>query len=390
MPGAGTTRKRRYRYGVRSRVAAALVVLLAGCATSASRERPHASVAGVETVRLTPIVTGSEPIAMAVHPGDNALYVAERAGVVRPLQGAKLGNPALDIRGYVTTDSERGLLGLTFSPDGRWIYVHYSNRDGDTRVGAYRFANGVADTASYREILAVKQPFPNHNGGELTFGPDNNLYLGLGDGGSQRDPDNNAQRLDTLLGKILRINPTPLGPEPYTIPPGNPFVGGDGARPEIWTYGLRNPWRFSFDRMNNDLWIGDVGQDKWEEIDWRPAVKVAGTNFGWNAFDASHPTRMDGPRNATAPIFEYSHDNGCSVVGGYVYRGKRIASLQGLYIFGDYCAGKVRALQRTGDGAALVDGFSLSLGDIVSFGQDATGEIYVLSLTGAIARIDPA
>jgi glucose/arabinose dehydrogenase len=304
----------------------------------------------------------------------------------------------LDLTGQVTGGSEQGLLGIEFSPDGTLLYAHYTNVDGDTRVDEYAMTDGTADAASRRELLAVEQPQANHNGGQLAFGPDGLLYIGLGDGGGGGDtgdghaPGGNGQSLDTLLGKILRIDPRPSGGDPYTIPADNPFAGG-GGRPEIWAYGLRNPWRFSFDRETDDLWIGDVGQNAWEEVDYSPAGAGAGAgaNYGWARLEGAHPFSGDAPPDAVAPIFEYPNpDQGCSVTGGFVYRGARIPDLQGAYVFADYCQGDLRALRQE-DGQLVVErSLGVNAANVASFGQDRDGELYVLSQGNGLLRIDPA
>ncbi|MBA3622356.1 MAG: PQQ-dependent sugar dehydrogenase, partial [Euzebyales bacterium] len=287
-----------------------------------------------------------------------------------------------------TIDGERGLLGIAFSPDGDTLYASYTNRDGDSRLDAYRMDGGRAAPGSRRELLAVAQPFSNHNGGNVVTGPDGMLYLGLGDGGGSGDPDGNAQDLGTLLGSLLRIDPGGGGDgRPYGIPDGNPFVDREGARPEIYAYGLRNPWRFSFDRDTGDLWIGDVGQGELEEIDHSPEGQAAGVNYGWDRFEGTRPYE-GGPRGALAfPVFEYSHDEGCSVTGGYVYRGRALPALRGAYVFSDFCAGGLRALRpRDGQAARAVD-LPGKVSSVVSFGEDAAGELYVLSLDGPVYRL---
>ena len=236
-----------------------------------------------------PVVELEQPIAMAVRSGDRALYVAEKTGLVVALTPGSDPRVVLDLTDRVSLGSEQGLLGLAFSPDGRFLYVDFTDVNGDTNVTEFAFGDDGADPASERRVLFVDQPFSNHNGGELVFGPDGYLYVGLGDGGSAGDPMGNAQSLSTLLGKLLRISPRPSKGEPYAIPPDNPFVGRDGARPEIWAFGLRNPWRFSFDAATGDLWIGDVGQNAWEEIDVEPAGSDGGSNFGWDRLEGTHP-----------------------------------------------------------------------------------------------------
>ncbi len=258
--------------------------------------------------------------------------------------------------------------------------------------------NAVA--SSRRTILTVDQPQPNHNGGQLAFGPDGYLYIGLGDGGAQGDsgaghaPGGNGQSLDTLLGKILRIAPNPEpGGAPYTVPADNPFVAEADARPEIWSYGLRNPWRFSFDRANGDLWIGDVGQNEWEEIDHVAATKGRdagrGANFGWNRLEGTHAYRGSAPDDAVAPVYEISHDTGaCAVAGGFVYRGTKIPSLVGNYLFSDTCDSVIRVLVADADGGLTMQDTGAASESVASFGQANNGTLYVISLADGIFRID--
>jgi glucose/arabinose dehydrogenase len=331
------------------------------------------------------------------------LYVAERPGRVRPVtisgaggdQSYAVGAPVLDISDNVVADGERGLLDIEFSDDGGTLYVHYSLApSGDTRVAAYTMAGDAVDTGSYRELLAVEDPFPNHNGGELEIGPDGYLYIALGDGGGGGDPEGNGQDTQALLGKILRIDPErPSGGEAYGIPSDNPFADGAGGRAEVWLYGVRNPWRFSFDRATGDLWIADVGQNEWEEIDLLPAAAGSGrgANLGWNEMEGTHPFEGgSNPEGGVLPVFEYSHEEGCSVSGGVVYRGAAVSGLGGAYLFGDYCQGDVRAL-RVQDGEVTEERtFDAHVDELVSFAEDADGEVYALSLQGGIYRLDGA
>ncbi|MGH8887005.1 MAG: PQQ-dependent sugar dehydrogenase [Egibacteraceae bacterium] len=342
-------------------------------------------------LRLTRLGTFEQPLVLAVQRDDPALYVGEKGGRVRALRGGRVDPaPSLDLSDQVSTGSEQGLLGLAFSPDGRHVYVNYTNRSGDTRIVEFAMDGGSADPASRRELLAVDQPYANHNGGNLVFGPDGMLYVGLGDGGSGGDPQGNAQRLDTLLGKLLRLNPRPQGERPYGIPAGNPFVGRAGARPEIWAYGLRNPWRFSFDRQTGDLWIGDVGQNAWEEIDFVPSGSRGGENYGWNHLEGTHPFQGSAPAGAVAPVHDYPlRDGNCAVTGGFVYRGSRIPALQGVYSYGDFCAGHILGLRRDG-GRFVHQNLDLTVDGLSSFGQDHDGELYAMSLSdGGLYRIDP-
>jgi len=355
------------------------------------------TVTGVE-VDLTEVGEFEEPIAMVFPPDvDGRAYVGERAGVVL-LVDLETGTTTavLDITAETTTDSERGLLGLAVAPDGAHLYVSATNLDGDTRIDEYAIAeDGSLDEASRRIVFALDQPFPNHNGGHLTFGPDGMLYIGLGDGGSAGDPLRAGQDPEQLLGSILRIDPHSFDGSAYGIPEDNPFVDVDGARPEVWLKGVRNPWRFAFDRATGDLWIGDVGQQEVEEIDLLPADADGlnagrGANLGWNAMEGDQPYE-DGiePDDHTPPVFTYTHaDGGCSVTGGYVYQG-RIAELFGAYLYSDYCTGEVRAL-------AVVDGTVVDDATVagpvdgpVSFAQDPSGEVYVLTQPGPILRLTP-
>jgi glucose/arabinose dehydrogenase len=351
------------------------------------------------SVALTKLVDLKGTTAMALRAGDPALYVTEQVGRVRAVRaGAVDPTPVLDVTRRVASGGERGLLGLTFSRDGSHLYVDFTNVEGDTRVEEYAMRGSVADPASRRELLAIGQPQPNHNGGDVTIGPDGMLWISTGDGGGGGDrgpghaPGGNGQSLATLLGKLLRIDPTPSAGRAYSIPPDNPFATG-GGRPEIWAYGLRNPWRFSFDRATGDLWIGDVGQNEWEEIDRLPAGTGAGSNFGWNRLEGTHEYAGRAPANAVPPVFEYSHSTdagSCAVTGGFVYRGRRIPGLVGAYVFVDDCAGHVRAL-RVRDGEVTVErDLGVRLRSVSSFGQDANGELYLLSQSDGIQRLDPA
>jgi len=332
-------------------------------------------------VEATTAVELDEPIDLVTRPGDDHLWVAERAGKVRRLavtdEGRTLrpeGEAVLDITDQTTTESERGLLGIVFSEDGDTLFVSYTDLRGDTRLVSYAVAADTVDVASRKVLLEVDQPFSNHNGGHVVLGPDGKLWFGLGDGGSANDPENRAQDPDTPLGKMVRLDP-------------------EGSEPEIVISGLRNPWRFSFD-TDGSLWIGDVGQNQWEEIDHLRADEIVGTNLGWSALEGTHDNSAVEPEGRTGvdpvpPVFEYSHDGGnCSVTGGFVYRGEEIPSLQGAFLFADYCAGRLRAL-RLDDNGSLAAEYDLGI-DVstpVSFGADADGEPYVLSGDGTIVRL---
>ena len=272
------------------------------------------------SLQLTQVADVDQPVDLAVRAGDDALYVVEKGGRVRAVRdGAVDPTPVLDVSDQVSTGSEQGLLGLAFAPDGGRLYVNYTDTGGDTRIVEYAFAGGRADPSSARQLLAIDQPYANHNGGHLAFGPDGHLCIGMGDGGSGNDPENRAQNLGVLLGKLLRIDPTPSAGGPYTIPSDNPFVDArrqDGARGEIWAFGLRNPWRFSFDRQTGDLWIGDVGQNAVEEVDFAAASSAGGENYGWPGMEGTRANKGSRPAGAVDPIFDYLQaDGGCSVVG---------------------------------------------------------------------------
>jgi glucose/arabinose dehydrogenase len=338
------------------------------------------------------VATLEQPLAMAVRAGDTALYVAQKTGKVVAIRAGRTVDkvPVVDLSDDVSLGSEQGLLGLAFAPDGDALYVNYTDTNGDTHVTGFAMDGDRVDPSTRRDILVVDQPYSNHNGGNLVFGPDGFLYVGLGDGGSGGDPHGNGQSLSTPLGKMLRIDPHLSGEVAYRIPSDNPFVGRPDARPAIWAYGLRNPWRYSFDRLTGDLWIGDVGQSAWEEIDRQPSGSRGGENYGWNLAEGSHPFAGDAPADARLPVYEYSHDGGgCTVIGGYVYRGEAIPDLSGAYLFGDLCIGQIEAI-RVRDGRVVGH---RALGPVVpnlsSFGEDADGELYALSLSGGVYRLAP-
>jgi glucose/arabinose dehydrogenase len=341
-------------------------------------------------VRLVQVAELQQPVAMAVRPGDRAVYVAEQTGAVRALRDGKVDpTPVVDVSDQITAGGEQGLLGLAFAPDGSHLYLDFTDRAGDTRVVELAMRGRRADPGSQRLVLQVDQPFANHNGGQLAFGPDRLLYIALGDGGGGGDPEGNGQSLGTLLGKLLRIDPRPAGGRPYRVPSGNPFVGRGGARPEIWAYGLRNPWRFSFDPAAGDLWIGDVGQNTWEEVDHEPAGS-GGRNYGWNRREGRHAFEGERPAGAVDPVIEYGREGGaCTVIGGSVYWGRRIPGLRGAYLYGDYCAGWIRAARVRGGRVAEQRDLGLSVPGLTSFGVDPAGELYAMSLSGPVYRLAP-
>ena len=344
-----------------------------------------------QPVALTYADDGSDHLVLALQAGRIVTFLHDRA--------ATSATTFLDITERVSDrGDEEGLLGLAFDPQYRlngYLYVYYTaSQPRRSVISRFSVAEGdpnAADPSSERVILEVPQPYANHNGGQLVFGPDGYLYIGLGDGGSAADPHGNGQNTATLLGSILRIDVSTIESHgAYAIPPDNPLVGqGDGAREEIWAYGLRNPWRFTFDRLTGDMWAADVGQNRFEEID----IIRPGVNYGWNVMEGLHcfpnqtgPCRQQGLEK---PVIEYGHEDGCSVTGGYVYRGSRLPSLYGAYVYGDFCSGKIWALRHDGvrvtESLELVDSSLL----ISSFGEDSNGELFVLSFDGMIYQLGP-
>lgn len=371
--------------------------LLAVCLLGAVLPRPSgAAERSRPAVALEPVSDVTEATALAARAGDPALYVATQPGEVLAIRDGVEPVAVLDLTSRTRASGERGLLGLAFSPDGTRLYVHYSGRaNGETVLEEYAFPGGVVDPSTRRVLLTLAQPQPNHNGGQIAFGPDGLLYLGLGDGGGGGDRGSghavggNGQSLDTLLGKILRIDPRPSAELPYTIPDDNPFADGRG-RPEIYVWGLRNPWRFSFDTRTGDLWVADVGQDEREEVTRLRAQEIAGSNLGWNLYEGTRPFRDGDGADAEVvmPQIETSHaDGNCSITGGYVYRGTKVRSLRGWYLYSDYCNGAVMAAKVDGNGKARQRDVGLELPSVSSFGQDAAGELYVLSQERGVFRV---
>ncbi len=341
----------------------------------------------------------SSPTYVTAPPGDGSrLLVVERGGTVRMrLNGATLPDPFLDIRRDVSSGGERGLLSIAFPPDyaqSGLLYAYYTDGGGDIRVDELRRADADpnrVDPAYRRSVLFVEHTArSNHNGGQLQFGPDGVLWVATGDGGGAGDPDRNGQNPGTLLGKILRIDPRPSSGRPYTVPGDNPFVGRRGARGEIWAYGLRNPWRFSFDAATGALWIGDVGQGDREEVSAAAPGSRGGENYGWNRYEGTRRFAGGSAAGLVPPVHDYAKvDGNCAVTGGYVYRGGRIDSLQGRYVFADFCRGEVLTLVPDGDGTAARP-LGPQVEALASFGQDADRELYALSLTSGLYRLDPA
>jgi glucose/arabinose dehydrogenase len=319
------------------------------------------------------------------HAGDGGgrLFLMEQEGRILIVKnGALLKVPFLDIRDRVGCCGERGLLSMAFPPryaQKQHFYVNYTDRSGDTVVARYRTTKDPdrADAGSQEVVLIVKQPFANHNGGQLAFGPDGYLYIGMGDGGAANDPFGNGQKPDTLLGKLLRID-VESGARPYMVPSSNPFVGREGVLPEIWASGLRNPWRFSFDRHTGNLFVADVGQNKYEEVNFRSSSSKGGENYGWNVMEGMHCFRSKtcDSSGLVIPVVEYNHKAGCSVTGGMVYRGTAIPSLDGTYLYADYCSGRIWGLRKSNGHWISTELADTEL-SISTFGEDEAGEIYV-------------
>lgn len=354
-------------------------------------------------VGFEPVAEGFDQPVEITHAGDDSgtLYIVEKPGTVRrTVDSERVEEPFLDITDRVGSSGyEQGLLGIAFPPDyaeSRVFYVNYTDNDGTTFVSRFRVAdNDIADPESEQIILTQAQPYNNHNGGQIKFGPDGYLYIGLGDGGSGGDPEGNGQSLDTWLGKILRIDvdPTvvPEG-ETYLIPEDNPFIDDEAALPEIYAYGLRNPWRFSFDAETGDMLIADVGQDRIEEINLLPVNADGATNFGWNSMEGSDCFLEENcdTTDLTLPVMEYTHDvGGCSVTGGEVYYGQNLSDLYGTYIFADFCSGLVWQGVRGDDGTWTMSDPIQSGLSISSFGVDQQGEVYVVDLnSGVVYRLE--
>jgi len=335
----------------------------------------------------------NEPVGI-VNAGDNRLFILEQRGLVRIIddEGTLMESPFLDISDIVSQSGfERGLLGLAFHPDyseNGYFYINYTREsDGTTivsRFSADSTDQNLADRNSEIQLLTVEQPYANHNGGQLLFGPDGYLYIALGDGGSAGDPQNNGQDLTTMLGKILRIDINAENDAGYGIPPDNPFVDDNAALDEIWAYGLRNPWRNSFDRYTGDFWIADVGQGEREEINFQPAGSEGGENYGWRCYEGNLPYNTEdcsGNENMVPPVFDYNHQgSGCtgSVTGGYVYRGAKFNGMFGVYIFADYCTGRLYTVNQNPEGFEGLPAGNLDATEVTSFGEDQFGEIYVV------------
>ncbi|MGL4609498.1 MAG: PQQ-dependent sugar dehydrogenase [Trueperaceae bacterium] len=347
--------------------------------------------------KLEPLVEGLEmPVYITQAPGNTEqFFVVEKSGQIRLVEnGTVQDQSVLDIRDLVSTKAEQGLLGLAFHPDfeqNGYIFINYTDFTDDTRpqntqIVRYTLEDNIANPDSAKTILTISQPHSNHNGGMIAFGPDGYLYIGMGDGGSGGDPYQHGQNMDSLLGKVLRIDINT--DEPYVVPDDNPFVGQENVRPEIWTVGWRNPWRWSFDRETGDMWLGDVGQDIYEEISFQAAGQGGG-NYGWRCYEAMHEYDLSEnceDKEFIEPVFEYEHSEGASVTGGYAYRGEALPDLQGTYIYGDFTSGKIWfATQQDGEWTSN-EWLDTEL-FISSFGEDNDGELYVVDYSGAVYQL---
>jgi glucose/arabinose dehydrogenase len=360
-------------------------------ATTGATSNNTTATSGAVKVKATKMATLARPIAMTVRSGEpDNVYVAQKGGIVKRLRvnGASAsvdGIDVLNIADRISSGDEQGLLGIAFAPNGNTLYADYTDTSGNLRVSAFPYAAGRAAADGEKTILNIPHPqYANHNGGNIAFGPDGHLWVGTGDGGGAGDPFGNAQNVNSLLGKLLRISPNPAGG--YTVPSDNPFVGVNGARAEVYYYGLRNPWRWSFD--GNALWIGDVGQNQYEEVDWiRPDGKTA--NFGWNKREGRHAFNGGAaPAGAVDPLIEVSHSNGsCAIVGGFVYRGDAIPRLRDTYLFTDNC--RTEIVTAANDGRGVARDLGIKIEQASSFGQDAHRELWVLSLAGGAYRLGP-
>lgn len=355
-----------------------------------------APAGSIPAIALQKLVEGFDRPVYVAHAGDDSgrLFVVEQPGRIRIVRdGALVEEPFLDIVDQVESGgNEQGLLGIAFHPqykENGYLYVNYTALDGDAVISRFNTSGDTVDRQSEKQLMKIEDPYPNHNGGLLLFGPDSYLYIGMGDGGSAGDPQGNGQKLDALLGKMLRID-VDTG-DPYGIPADNPWANG-GARPEVWAYGLRNPWRYSFDRATGDLYIADVGQNILEEVNFQPAGSKGGENYGWNTMEGSECYRGScDPAGLVLPVAEYTHaEGGCSITGGYVYRGPAYPAMQGIYFYGDYCSGTIWGLRRSGSAWENAEVLA-SNARISSFGEDQAGELYLTDLnSGAVYQVVPA
>jgi glucose/arabinose dehydrogenase len=342
-------------------------------------------------VRLVRVASIRNAVGMAAFPGASRIYIASRGGRVFVLDEGGEPRKVLDLAREVSCcEEEQGMFDLAAEPDGSALYASFSDTRGTLRVVSIPMVLGRLETGSRQDLLSIPQASPRHHGGSLEIGPDGHLFIGTGDGVLDLDPRNRAQSFGSLRGKLLRIDPD-AGGETYAVPSSNPFLDRPGARTEIFARGLRNPWRFSFDRATGDLWLADVGRYEVEEINFLPAGTGAGTNLGWDRMEGTRRIRDRPPRDHTPPVFEYAHRDGrCAVIGGYVYRGSAIPKLEGVYVFGDLCDGHVRTLRVRNGRVTRGPPLNVRVDALVSFGEDAAGEIYLLSLYRGIYRLEPS
>jgi len=388
--------------------ALACAISLGACGSSAARELPNttsdatsaaAPATAASGVKLVNVGKFKMPLYVTASPKDlrRVMVVQQGGRIIVVRDGKALSTPFLDVSSRVISGGEQGLLGLAFAPDyakSGLFYVYFTRRDGKQEVAEFKRATSDrASLSSYRSVLVMDDPEDNHNGGQLNFGPDGLLYIGTGDGGGGGDQHGtigNAQNLGSMLGKILRIDPRRAATKAYSVPSSNPFVGRAGARPEVYSYGLRNPWRFSFDRVGGDLIIGDVGEATVEEVDFTSIAEASGGNFGWRVREGDRPFSGGTLSGAIEPVIVRTHDEGwCSVTGGYVVRDPALPSLLGKYLYGDFCEGIIYGARLSSSGAAgnaRVSGLP-QIAALSSFGEDARGRIYVVSLGGAVSRI---
>lgn len=358
---------------------------------------PMATGNGDGGVKLTQLGHFNQPVYVTQpDSGSDDLFIVEQDGRIQELAPSGDVSTFLDISDETTASGEQGLLSMAFAPDyarSGLFYVDYTDNDGNTQVVEYTAKDGVVDASSARNVLEVDQPYPNHNGGLVLFGPDGDLYIGLGDGGDGGDPDRNGLDLSTRLGKILRIDPAQDGKNPFSVPGDNPFVGRQDALPEIYSYGLRNPWRFSFDSETGDLTIGDVGQEEQEEVDIVARGGGSGASFGWSALegDQVYNDDQESPDAITPALVATHADGNCSITGGLVVRDRDLPTLYGRYLYGDFCLGELHSFtpepgKRAGDDMPL----GLDVASVSSFGTDAGSNVYAVSIEGSLFRLDPA
>lgn len=383
-----------------------LVLVLLAVAAPAFAQEATAPAAPPDpaAVTLTEVASGFTRPLYLTNAGDGSgrLFVVEQVGLIWIVEdGSRVETPFLDVSTLISRDalnlggySERGLLGLAFHPDyaeNGLFFINYTDASGDTVVARYGVSAdnaNAADPNSAVIILTEDQPYANHNGGHMAFGHDGYLYIAMGDGGSGGDPENRAQNLTTRLGKILRIN---VDADTYDVPRDNPFIGQENTAPEIWAYGLRNPWRFSFDALTDDLYIADVGQNQYEEVNFQPAASAGGENYGWRVYEGAHRYTDQEIPGTVFPVAEYAHNQGVSITGGYVYRGEQIPSLQGVYLYADWGSGTIWWLYRAEAGEWQYNPFITNSGrNVSSFGVDEQNELYIVDYSGGIYRFDPA